>query len=121
MPERKATPKLTGTAWILMITWVLQDTYMVVGLDKKKDGDKVTNHLEQQTVVVEHDHTITGLNLWEKGGSVATIGADQRLNIFSPSLALVHTSSTQPMPGSSALWPAAPCSTSWPPPAGRGW
>ena len=62
---------------------------MVVGLDKKKDGDKVTNHLEQQTVVVEHDHTITGLNLWEKGGSVATIGADQRLNIFSPILAQV--------------------------------
>ena len=39
---------------------------MVVGLDKKKDGDKVTNHLEQQTVVVE-------LNLWEKGGSLATL------------------------------------------------
>ena len=46
---------------------------MVVGSDKEKDADRVTHHLEQQTVVVEHDHTLTGLNLWEKGGSLATL------------------------------------------------
>ena len=34
---------------------------------------------------------LTGLDVWEMDGSVATVGADQRLNIFSPSLALVHT------------------------------
>jgi hypothetical protein len=39
---------------------------MVVGLDNEKDADRVTHHLEQQTVVVE-------LNLWEKGGSLATL------------------------------------------------
>ena len=42
--------------------------------------------------MVEHEEdTLTGLDLWEKDDSVATVGANQKLNIFSPSLALVHT------------------------------
>jgi len=79
----------------------VQDKQMVLGLDsgglvmvtltREQDGDRVTHYLEQQTAVVEHEDILTGLDLWEMDGSVATVGADQRLNIFSPSLALVHT------------------------------
>jgi len=79
----------------------VQDKQMVLGLDsggvvmvnltKEQDGDRVTYYLEQQTSVVEHEDILTGLDVWEMDHSVATVGADQRLNIFSPSLALVHT------------------------------
>jgi len=78
----------------------VQDKQMVLGLDsggvvmvlltKEADGDRVTYYLEQQNAVVEHEDILTGLDVWSDG-SVATVGADQRLNIFSPSLALVHT------------------------------
>jgi len=79
----------------------VQDEQMVLGLDsggvvmvtltKEQDGDRVTHYLEQQSAVVEHEDILTGLDVWEMDHSVATVGADQRLNIFSPSLALVHT------------------------------
>jgi len=79
----------------------IQDKQMVLGLDsggvvmvtltKEVDGDRLTYYLEQQTAVVEHEDILTGLDIWEADGYVATVGADQRLNIFSPSLALVHT------------------------------
>jgi len=79
----------------------VQDKQMVLGLDsggivmvtltKEVDGDRVTYYLEQQTAVVEHEDILTGLDFWEGDGSLASVGADQRLNIFSPSLALVHT------------------------------
>ena len=79
----------------------VQEKQVVLGLDsggvvmvtltKEQDGDRVTHYLEQQTAVVEHDDILTGLDVWENDYSVATVGADQRLNIFSPSLALVHS------------------------------
>ena len=79
----------------------VQDKQMVLGLDsggvvmvnltKEQDGDRIIYYLEQRTTAAEHEDILTGLDLWEMDGSVATVGADQRLNIFSPSLALVHT------------------------------
>ena len=110
----------------------VQDKQMVLGLDsggvimvtltKEQDGDRFIYYLEQQTVAVEHEDILTGLDTWEMDGSVATVGADQRLNIFSPSLALVHTFH----PAHARFISSVACSTlprpmSWPPPAGRVW
>jgi len=79
----------------------IQDKQMLLGLDsgglvmvnltREQEGERVTHYLEQQAAVVEHEDILTGLDLWDVDGCIATVGADQRLNIFSPSLALVHS------------------------------
>ena len=65
---------------------LVHDKQMVLGLDsggvvmvnltKEQDGDIIIYYLEQQTPAVEHEDILTGLDLWEMDGSVATVGAD---------------------------------------------
>jgi len=63
----------------------------LASLTKEHDGDRLTYYIEQQATAIEHDDILTGLDYWKDDGSIASIGADQRLNIFSPNLALLHS------------------------------
>lgn len=76
---------------------------LVVGLDsgglvrvtlaRERDEERVTHHLEVQSPAVEHEDQLLGLDLWPEGGEcrVATTGADLRLNVWGPELALTHS------------------------------
>lgn len=63
---------------------------VLMGLTKEQDGDSITYYLEQQAEVMEHDDMLTGINTW-KDGSIASVGLDNRLNIISPTMALVNS------------------------------
>jgi WD40 repeat protein len=66
---------------------------VLVTLTKERDGDRLTHYLEVQNPVVEHDEQMLGLDLWPEGGDclVASVGADLRLNVWGPSLNMLHS------------------------------
>jgi len=64
---------------------------MMVNLTSDQEGDKVTSYLEQGVSTVEHDDMLTGLDIWTRDGSVATVGLDNRLCVYNPGLGLLHS------------------------------
>jgi len=79
----------------------VKEDSVVVGLDsggvammtltRDQDGDNVTSYLEQGVGAMEHDDMLTGMDTWSRGGALATCGLDNRLCVYSPSLALLHS------------------------------
>jgi len=78
----------------------LRDDQMVVGLDsggvtmvtltREEDDDRVTHHLEHHQATVEHDDTLTGLDIWTSDATVATCGLDKKVIVYNAALAPVH-------------------------------
>ena len=98
-PEMSVTGVDMDTG-VLDARFVREDS-VVVGLDsggltmmtltRDQDGDKATSYLEQGVSVLEHADMLTGMDTWSREGSVATCGLDNRLCVYSPSLALLHS------------------------------
>ena len=64
---------------------------MLVTLTHDQEADKVTSYLEPGVHAVEHDDMMTGLDTWSQDGSLATVGLDNKLCVYSPTLALLHS------------------------------